>query len=95
MSRRDRDVHSDRLMLGSDAVFSVGEAVRLLPMGDADARAFLRDADLIQRPNGKQALVVWGDVVAAVQGQLRRSRSGARRPSRDPDLILPAGRTKL
>lgn len=73
MRRRDRDVHEDRLILGADAVLSVEEAARLLPMADAEARAFLRDVDVVQRPNGKHALVVWGDVVAAVQGRQARA----------------------
>jgi hypothetical protein len=93
MGRRDRDVHTDRLLLGESAVISVGEAARRLPMSDAEARTYLKDADLIHRPDGKHALVIWGDVVARVRGEEREKRR--RRVELAPDIVRPAGRSKL
>ena len=94
MGRRDRDVHTDRLLLGEAAVISVEEAVRRLPMSDGDARAYLRDADLIRHPDGNHAMVVWGDVVARVRGERRETRR-RRSAALAPDVVRPAGRSKL
>lgn len=95
MSKRTRDVHTDRLLLGEAGVISVEEAVRRLPMADGDARAFLRDADLIRRPDGKHTMVVWGEVVALVRGEPPAATRDRRRADLAPDLVPPAGRVRL
>ena len=95
MGRRSSDVHEDRLLLGEHAIISVEEAVRRLPMSDSDARTFLRDRNLIRCPNGKHTMVVWGDVVAAVQGFRESVRRHSQRASRDADIIPPKGRVDL
>lgn len=93
--RRDRDVVVDRLALGEHAILSVEEAVRLLPWSDAEARSWLRDTDLIHRPDGKHAVVVWGDVVAASRGERRHRQRRRSRTDLAPDVVPPAGRVAL
>lgn len=93
MARDDHGLLSLRLILGAHAVLSVAEAAKLLKMRDAEARDFLQVHDLIRCPDGKHRFVVWGDVVAAIQG-----RSGVRSQYRIPDavgVVPPAGRVPL
>ncbi len=77
------------------AVISVEEAARRLPWTDAEARSWLRDTDLVRRPDGKHAVVVWGDVVSRVRGEPREKRRRQRGPALAPDVVRPAGRSKL
>ena len=55
----------DRLRLGVAAVLSVGRAAELLPLRDADARALIRQADIVRYLDGRE-VVVWGDVLDRV-----------------------------
>lgn len=82
------DLLSARLALGAAAILSVADAVRLLPVRDGDARAWLAERGLIRDLRGA-SVVVWGDVVAALQSEersappdsevgLRRSRNSRR-----------------
>lgn len=53
-----------RLFLGSAAVLSVADAVRLLPWRDAEARAWLERRHLVLRRPGLPAPTVrWADVL--------------------------------
>lgn len=83
LSRRDR-----RLLLGRAGVFSVTEAAELLPLSDNDARDWIRGKGLVRRIGGKP-LVVWGDVLDALEpdpGLSRREqrRSGCKGIARTP-----------
>ena len=95
MGKRSRDIHDDRLLLGEAGVISVEEAARRLPMSDAEARTWLRDADLVHRPDGKHAMVVWGEVLAAIRGERRGGRRRRSRADLAPDVVRPAGRVSL
>lgn len=65
MAHRDRK--ADRLAQGRDAVYTVSEAVALIPGRDADVRAWLEARGLIRRKSGLPAPVVrWSDVLLAL-----------------------------
>lgn len=57
----------ERLALGSAAVLSPTRAAELLPCRETEALRWLRDQGLVRRVDGLGELVVWGDVVAAIQ----------------------------
>jgi hypothetical protein len=59
---------STRVQLGAAAVLSEAEAVQLLPCRDDTARAWLRDQGLVRQHPVLGRIVVWADVVAAIQG---------------------------
>ena len=52
--------------MGADAVLSLQQASRLLPLGDRAARAWLRDEGLVRRIQGRE-VVVWGDVLNRIR----------------------------
>lgn len=54
--------HRERLRLGVGAVLTVNEAAALLPIGDRDARAWLRDRGLVRSLTGRD-VVRWIDVL--------------------------------
>lgn len=60
-----RDLHADRLALGSAAVLPVSRAAELLPVGDSRARAWLRSCGLTSDLCGRE-VVVWGEVLEAL-----------------------------
>jgi hypothetical protein len=68
--RGARDPHADRLVVSPGAVLSEAEAVRLLPVRDGDARAWLRQRGLIRYLAGRP-VVVWSQVIAALDGDQR------------------------
>lgn len=57
--------HRERLRLGVGAVLTVNEAAALLPIGDRDARAWLRDRGLVRSLAGRD-VVRWLDVLDAL-----------------------------
>ena len=57
----------DRLQLGGAAVLSPSRAAELLPVRESEALRWLRDHDLVRTVPGLGEVVVWGDVVAAIQ----------------------------
>jgi hypothetical protein len=62
----DIDTRAPLLGLGSGDVLTVTSAARALHMREADARAWLRDEDLIRTVAGRER-VLWGDVLAAIR----------------------------
>lgn len=56
-----------RLLLGAGAIVKFTEAVNLLPLPAADARAWLRDQRLVRTIGGHE-VVRWLDVLAALEG---------------------------
>lgn len=79
--------HQDRLALGAAAVVTVATATSLLPLGDKEARTWLRDRGLVRDLLGRQ-VVVWGDVLDALKGD-----DGGPTEERPPRVALP--RTRL
>lgn len=61
------DLRTARLALGGKAVLSMSEAARLLPVRSSDGARWLRSRGLVRDVPGLGELVVWGDVVAAIQ----------------------------
>lgn len=59
---RPRSPRDDRLSLGRAAVVTFNRAAALLPIRDAEARAWLRRNELIRHIEGR-AVVRWGDVL--------------------------------
>ena len=57
--------HLHRLHLGAAAILSLSDAAALLPIGDADARAWLRESGLVRQLQGRH-VVAWADVLAAI-----------------------------
>lgn len=57
-----------RCALGVAAVFTEAEAASLLPVRDADARAWLRDRGLITDEPGLGKVVVWSRVLRLLEG---------------------------
>lgn len=80
MSLGLQDLASARLALGAAAVLALGDAARLLPMSDGEARAWLHDQGLVRDLAGRD-VVVWGDVIDAlrkVKVPVRRQGRGVR-----------------
>ena len=67
-----------RLRLGGAAVLTVNEAIRMLPLRDDDARAWLEENDLIDSLRGRR-VVVWKKVVDCIAGGEVASRPPVRR----------------
>ncbi len=61
-------IEAARLQLGAAAVISPTKAAELLPMSEAAAMKWMHRSGLIRTVDGRH-LVVWGDVVTAVQSQ--------------------------
>ena len=66
-----------RLRLGGAAVLTVNEAVRMLPLRDDDARAWLEENDLVDTIRGRR-VVVWKKVVDCIAGGEPTSRPPVR-----------------
>lgn len=72
-----------RLVVSSSAVLSAGQAARLLPIAERDARRWLRRRGLIRDLDGR-SVVVWGDVVRELG-----------RPAHEPPAVRALPREKL
>jgi len=76
-----------RLALSAAAVLSVSQAAGLLPMGDADARQWLRAQGLVHVLEGRD-VVVWGDVLGCI-------RDAVVTPTAPPPPKVALGRVRL
>lgn len=81
---RDPALSVLRHVVSADALLTVSQAARLLPMHDAEARAWLRREGLIRSWEGRE-VVRWGDVLDALPAAPRYATPArattARRPS--------------
>jgi hypothetical protein len=57
--------YEGRTALGDAAVFSLNKAAELLPIGDSEARAWLKESGLVRSVNGRP-VVLWRDVLSAI-----------------------------
>lgn len=74
-------MEQSREALGRDAVFSVRRAAELLPVRDAKGRKWLREKGLIRLIDG-QEVVIWGDVLDALNVTQPTTRRAPRAPAR-------------
>lgn len=73
-----------RLLLGDAAVFSVEEAVRLLPFRDGTAREWLEEHGLVHNRSELGRYVLWSEVLAALGPAPKVERDRSRGPSSLP-----------
>ena len=62
------DLTASRLHLGAAAVLSPAKAAELLPFRESDALRWMRENGLVRQIPGLGEAVIWGEVVAAIQG---------------------------
>ncbi len=67
-----------RLIVSPGAVRSLQQATELLPIADRDARAWLRRRGLVRDLSGR-SVVVWADVIAALEAPASSSSLVVRR----------------
>lgn len=75
--------------MGSSATLTLGEAVALLPVQDAEAREWLRGNGLVRDLLGRE-VVVWGDVVDAIKAGNDPTVCGSKESSKPKAVKAPA-----
>lgn len=74
------DLNLRRAALGPAAVLSVTAAAALIPVRSSEAARWLRERGLVRDVKGLGEVVVWGDVVAAIQAdEVRPPKPTSRR----------------
>ena len=83
--------NESRLNLGQAAIFSVAQAVGLLPLADREAKQWLIDHDLIRHLSGRR-VVIWGEVLHALSSN---EDDAASEPQTTRNRQLPLRRANL
>ena len=73
----DLDRRHQRLIISPGAIVTLQQAAELLPIAERDARAWLKRRGLVRDLAGR-SVVVWADVMAALQAPPEQERRIAR-----------------